>query len=186
MRGNDFNWRDHAKESWAGSPEYEVLPDEADLPVLDPADARRIYEMATRARVGRQKRRWILDHSAPLFDRTSRLRGGIRVFLVVALALATAWVAVWWFRPDEARANRRLAESLGTYEAARAVFVSASDCDGLARAYRRADAAFVSAAGTYVRLGASAEPDRRDTYLALVDRVDAMDRHFDASGCPRP
>jgi len=186
MRGKDFNWRDHAKDSWAGSPEYHVLPEESDLPVLHPSDARKIYENATRARAGRQKRRWILDHSAPLFDRTSRLRGGIRVLLVVAFGLATAWVAVWWFRPDEARANRRLAESISTYEAARTVFVSPSDCDGLVRAYRRADAAFVRAAGTYVRLGASAEPDRRSTYLALADRVDAMNGHFDASGCPRP
>lgn len=186
MRGNDFNWRDHAKRSWAGSPEYEVLPDEPDLPVLDPADARKIYEAATQARVGRQKRRRILDHSAPLFDRTSRLRGVIRVVLVVAFTIATAWVAVWWFRPDQDRANRRLVESLATYEAARAVFVSTSDCDQLVRAYRRADDSFVRAASTSVRLGANVEPDLRDTYLTLLDRVDAMNRHFDASGCPRP
>jgi hypothetical protein len=191
MRRSDFNWRDHAKDSWAGTPDYEVLPEEPDLPTLDPSDAREIYEAAARSRVGHRKRRWVLDHSIPLFREPQswlrRFAVAAAAITVVAIGLIGLMTAVRWLRPDAERANLRLTEAVEAYEATRPGFESGgAGCTGLVEAYARADAAFVHAAETYVKLAADADPSARARYERLIGRVDGMNRHFDASGCPRP
>jgi hypothetical protein len=188
MRRSDFNWRDHTKDTWAGSPDYEVLPDEPDLPVLHPADARRIYEAAARARIGHKKRRWILDHSFSLFaERRDWIRRTSVASIAIAVLLVGGMLVVRWLVPNAERANRGLAETVESYEAVVSSFRAGSaGCGPLVDVYGRADRAFVHAAETYVRLGAGADPADRAIYERLAVRVDAMNRHFDASGCPRP
>jgi len=59
-------------------------------------------------------------------------------------------------------------------------------CELLAGGYGAADDAFVAMAGAYAGLGSAADEALEAEYLRLVDDIDRLNQHFDASGCPRP
>ena len=58
------------------------------------------------------------------------------------------------------------------------------DCAGLAVGYRQVDEAFLALSERFLKVDAT--PGRENSYRGAGDAMDEVDRHFDASGCPRP
>ena len=59
-------------------------------------------------------------------------------------------------------------------------------CEMLAGGYAAADDSFISMAGSYAGLGAAADEALDAEYERLVEDMNRLNQHFDASGCPRP
>ncbi len=59
-------------------------------------------------------------------------------------------------------------------------------CELLAGGYSTADDVFIAMAAAYAGLGAQGDEPLTLTYERLVDDMNLINVHFDASACPRP
>ena len=59
-------------------------------------------------------------------------------------------------------------------------------CELLAGGYASADDSFIGMAGAYARLGATDDEELNAQYERLVEEMNDLNQHFDASRCPRP
>jgi proteasome lid subunit RPN8/RPN11 len=84
-------------------------------------------------------------------------------------------------------ASTDLEEAMLRYEERRQDFdLGRIGCEMLAGGYAAADDVFIAMAGSYARLGAAADETFDAEYERLVDDMNELNQHFDASGCPRP
>ncbi|MBT8477812.1 MAG: hypothetical protein KJO06_02770 [Gemmatimonadetes bacterium] len=84
-------------------------------------------------------------------------------------------------------ASTDLEEAMLRYEERRQDFdLGRIGCEMLAGGYAAADDAFIAMAGSYARLGAAADETLDAEYDRLVEEMNGLNQHFDASGCPRP
>ena len=59
-------------------------------------------------------------------------------------------------------------------------------CEMLAGGYATADDSFITMAGAYAGLGSAIDETLDAEYERLVEDMNRLNQHFDASGCPRP
>jgi hypothetical protein len=80
-----------------------------------------------------------------------------------------------------------LQEAMLGYEERRQDFdLGRIGCELLAGGYAAADDAFIAMAGAYAGVGETAEDALNAEYERLVEEMNLVNVHFDASGCPRP
>lgn len=80
-----------------------------------------------------------------------------------------------------------LAEAAGAYRQRAAAFDGGRvGCDELRPAYREVDAAFLALSERYVQVREELREAGAAAYQAAARTAEQVDRHFDASGCPRP
>ena len=119
--------------------------------------------------------------------------GGLRLFRSTGDAPPVAVVPVERppRRPPEVerflQASTDLEEAMLGYEERRQDFdLGRIGCELLAGGYATADNAFISMAGAYAALGDSADETLTADYERLVEDMNQLNQHFDASACPRP
>ncbi len=84
-------------------------------------------------------------------------------------------------------ASTDLEEAMLRYDERRQDFdLGRIGCEMLAGGYAAADDAFIGMAGSYAGLGAQADETLDAEYERLVEDMNRLNQHFDASGCPRP
>ena len=84
-------------------------------------------------------------------------------------------------------ASTELEETMLRYEERRQDFdLGRIGCELLAGGYAAADDVFIMMAGSYAGLGATADEPLNADYERLVEDMNRLNQHFDASGCPRP
>jgi len=84
-------------------------------------------------------------------------------------------------------ASTELEETMLGYEERRQDFdLGRIGCELLAGGYAAADDAFIVMAGSYAGLGVAADEPLTTEYELLVEDMNRLNQHFDASGCPRP
>jgi len=94
-------------------------------------------------------------------------------------------------RPPEVerflQASIEVDEAMLGYEERRQDFdLGRIGCELLAGGYAVADDAFISMAGAYAALGAAADEQLTADYERIVEDMNQLNQHFDASACPRP
>jgi proteasome lid subunit RPN8/RPN11 len=84
-------------------------------------------------------------------------------------------------------ASTDLEEAMLRYEERRQDFdLGRIGCELLAGGYAAADDSFIAMAGSYAGLGTSTTETLTAEYERLVEDMNRLNQHFDASGCPRP
>ena len=84
-------------------------------------------------------------------------------------------------------ASTGLEQSMLRYDERRQDFdLGRIGCEMLAGGYAAADDAFIIMAGSYAGLGAAVDETLDAEYERLVEDMNRLNQHFDASGCPRP
>jgi hypothetical protein len=85
------------------------------------------------------------------------------------------------------QASTDLEQTMLGYEERRQDFdLGRIGCELLAGGYATADNAFISMAGAYAGLGDAADETLTADYERLVEDMNQLNQHFDASACPRP
>lgn len=84
-------------------------------------------------------------------------------------------------------ASTELEEAMLRYEERRQDFdLGRIGCEMLAGGYATADDSFITMAGAYAGLGSAVDETLDAEYERLVEDMNRLNQHFDASGCPRP
>ena len=84
-------------------------------------------------------------------------------------------------------ASTDLEEAMLRYDERRQDFdLGRIGCEMLASGYAAADDVFIAMAGSYAGLGAAMDETLDAEYERLVEDMNRLNQHFDASGCPRP
>jgi len=84
-------------------------------------------------------------------------------------------------------ASTDLEEAMLRYEERRQDFdLGRIGCEMLAGGYATADDFFITMAGAYAGLGSAVDETLDAEYERLVEDMNRLNQHFDASGCPRP